>query len=61
EASILEAMARLMKGRTTFMIAHRLGTLEGCDVHVELQDGRLVETKWAGPAAEPRLPVRVEA
>src|SRR5262249_22322964 len=28
ESGILEAMERLARGRTTFMIAHRLGTLE---------------------------------
>ena len=31
EAAIMEAMERLMQGRTTFMIAHRLSTLENCD------------------------------
>jgi len=60
EATILEAMSRLMKDRTTFMIAHRLGTLEGCDVFVELQDGCLVETRRAGAAAKPRHPVTME-
>jgi ATP-binding cassette subfamily B protein len=41
EAAILEAMARLMQGRTTFTIAHRLSTLEGCDLRLELEAGRL--------------------
>jgi ATP-binding cassette subfamily B protein len=61
EATILEAMSRLMRRRTTFMIAHRLGTLQGCDLLVQLQDGRLVETMRAGLAAEPRQPVTLEA
>jgi ATP-binding cassette, subfamily B, bacterial len=60
EATIMEAMSRLMKGRTTFMIAHRLGTLRGCDVHVQLRDGRLMETRRAGIAAS-RQPVTAEA
>jgi len=41
EAVILDAMRRLMQGRTTFMIAHRLGTLEKCDFLLVLEDGRL--------------------
>jgi ATP-binding cassette subfamily B protein len=43
EANIMEVMNRLMKGRTTFMIAHRLSTLAGCDVRLELEGGRLVK------------------
>jgi ABC-type multidrug transport system fused ATPase/permease subunit len=30
-----------MQGRTTFVIAHRLATLEGCDVRVEVGEGRV--------------------
>jgi ATP-binding cassette subfamily B protein len=41
EGVIMEALDRLMRGRTTFMIAHRLGTLEHCDVVFDLVDGRL--------------------
>ena len=41
EAAIMEAMERLMRGRTTFMIAHRLSTLDVCDVRLELEHGRL--------------------
>jgi ATP-binding cassette subfamily B protein len=41
EATIMEAMERLMAGRTTIVIAHRLGTLEPCDVRLEIEDGRL--------------------
>ena len=39
EAVIMEAMQRLMQGRTTFMIAHRLDTLAVCDMQVELEKG----------------------
>jgi ATP-binding cassette, subfamily B, bacterial len=42
EANILSAMERLMLGRTTFMIAHRLGTLKSCDVLLVIENGRLV-------------------
>jgi ABC-type multidrug transport system fused ATPase/permease subunit len=41
EAVIMEAMERLMHGRTTFMIAHRLSTLDICDARLELEDGRV--------------------
>ena len=43
EAGIVEAMERLMQGRTTFMIAHRLSTLASCDVLLTVEDGRLVD------------------
>jgi ATP-binding cassette subfamily B protein len=43
EAGIMEAMERLMAGRTTFMIAHRLSTLANCDVILEIENGRLVD------------------
>ena len=41
EAAIIEAMERLMSGRTTFMIAHRLGTLAACHVRLEIENGQL--------------------
>lgn len=41
EAAIMEAMYRLMEGRTTFMIAHRLSTLDGCDERIEVASGRV--------------------
>ena len=45
EGVIVAAMDKLMKGRTTFMIAHRLHTLESCDVLLRLEDGRLEEVR----------------
>ncbi len=41
EASIMIGIENLAKGRTTFMIAHRLGTLEQCDMVLVLKEGRL--------------------
>lgn len=38
EAAIMGAIERLMEGRTTFMIAHRLSTLKMCDVILVLKD-----------------------
>jgi ATP-binding cassette subfamily B protein len=42
EAGILAAMQRLMQGRTTLTIAHRLNTLEGCHLRLHVEQGRLV-------------------
>jgi len=42
EALIMEALERLMRGRTTLTVAHRLSTLERCDLRLELEHGRLV-------------------
>jgi ATP-binding cassette, subfamily B, bacterial len=50
EAAIMEAMERLMAGRTTLMIAHRLSTLEHCDERIELSHGQVVARTAAGPA-----------
>jgi ATP-binding cassette subfamily B protein len=43
EAGIMEAMERLMKGRTTFMIAHRLGTLGNCDLLLVIENGKIIK------------------
>jgi ABC-type multidrug transport system, ATPase and permease components len=39
----MRATEELMRGRTTFMIAHRLSTLRLCDMVVRLEQGRVVE------------------
>jgi ATP-binding cassette, subfamily B, bacterial len=38
EATIVDAMERLMAGRTAFMIAHRLSTLDSCEVRLRVDD-----------------------
>ncbi|MEJ7829564.1 MAG: ATP-binding cassette domain-containing protein, partial [Segetibacter sp.] len=43
EAQIMEAMERLMEGRTTFMITHRLDTLNSCNVILHLEGGKVIE------------------
>jgi ATP-binding cassette subfamily B protein len=43
EAAIIEALARLMAGRTTLMIAHRLSTLETCDARLVVEHGQIVQ------------------
>jgi ATP-binding cassette subfamily B protein len=43
EHEILEAMNRAMKGRTTFVVAHRLSTLRRADKVLVLDKGRIVQ------------------
>jgi ATP-binding cassette subfamily B protein len=56
ERTILDAMHRLMQGRTAFLIAHRASTLVGCDLLVRLADGRLTEVSpYPAEVGGPRL------
>lgn len=43
EEAIQDALSRLVKGRTTFAIAHRLSTLRNADRLVVIEKGRIVE------------------
>ena len=43
ERIIQESMDRLMKGRTTFVIAHRLSTVRNSDCIMVLEQGRIIE------------------
>ncbi|MEV1021013.1 ABC transporter ATP-binding protein [Streptomyces sp. NPDC050264] len=44
EALVQEALARLVHGRTVFVVAHRLSTVQGADRIVVMADGRIAET-----------------
>ncbi|MEW2250062.1 ABC transporter ATP-binding protein [Streptomyces sp. NPDC006975] len=44
EALVQQALARLLHGRTTFVVAHRLSTVRGADRIVVMGDGRVLET-----------------
>jgi ATP-binding cassette subfamily B protein len=43
EALLVEALERLMEGRTTFIIAHRLSTIRHADKIAVMKSGRIVE------------------
>jgi ATP-binding cassette subfamily B protein len=43
ELKIQEAFARLMKGKTSFIVAHRLSTIRQADVILVLKDGSIIE------------------
>jgi ATP-binding cassette, subfamily B, bacterial len=43
ETQVAAALAELMQGRTTIVIAHRLATVLSCDRILVLEDGRIVE------------------
>mgnify|MGYP000026452913 CR=1 FL=1 len=44
ERLVQSALARLVEGRTTLVIAHRLSTVQSADCIVVMQDGRIIET-----------------
>jgi ABC-type multidrug transport system fused ATPase/permease subunit len=43
EERVMEALERLMRGRTTIMIAHRMATLRSADKIIVLKDGVVAE------------------
>lgn len=43
EMKIQEAFGRMMKGRTSFIVAHRLSTIEEADIILVMKDGHIIE------------------
>lgn len=43
EIKIQQAFARMMKGRTSFIVAHRLSTIQEADVILVMKDGHIIE------------------
>lgn len=43
EMKIQEAFSKLMKGRTSFIVAHRLSTVKDADIILVMRDGKIIE------------------
>ena len=43
ELKIQNAFAKLMEGRTSFIVAHRLSTIQTADVILVMKDGKVIE------------------
>ncbi len=43
EAEIFEGLSKYLKGRTSFIISHRLTTIRSADLILSLENGRIVE------------------
>ena len=43
EIRIQKAFAKMMKGRTTFIVAHRLSTIKEADTILVMNDGKIIE------------------
>jgi len=43
EIKIQEAFAKMMKGRTSFIVAHRLSTIQNADIILVMKDGNIIE------------------
>jgi ATP-binding cassette subfamily B protein len=42
EAAIIESLERLRRGRTVFVVAHRLATLRHVDMRLRVEDGNVL-------------------
>ena len=43
EIRVQQGFARLMKGKTSFIVAHRLSTIKNCDIIIVMKDGKIIE------------------
>lgn len=43
EMKIQSAFAKMMKGRTSFIVAHRLSTIKSADIILVMKDGKIIE------------------
>jgi ATP-binding cassette, subfamily B, bacterial len=50
ESMIMDALGRLMAGRTTFLIAHRMSTLENCDIRLTVDHAQITALNDQAPS-----------
>ena len=43
EIKIQNAFGKLMEGRTSFIVAHRLSTIQNADIILVMKDGNIIE------------------
>jgi len=43
EIKIQNAFSKLMQGRTSFIVAHRLSTIQSADIILVMKDGKVIE------------------
>ena len=43
ELKVQDAFAKMMKGRTSFIVAHRLSTIKSADIILVMRDGQIIE------------------
>jgi len=48
EAAIIESLERLRRGRTVFVVAHRLATLRHVDIRLRVEDGNVLVEQESG-------------
>ena len=44
ELKIQDAFDKMMQGRTSFIVAHRLSTIQSADVIMVMKDGHIIES-----------------
>jgi ABC-type multidrug transport system fused ATPase/permease subunit len=57
----MDAIERLMEGRTSLMVAHRISTLDMCDARIEIEGGRVTRARGVTLDGQPITPLGRQA